>query len=290
MSCFSVDTKKLSKKVGAPRYSYRCALLYSGSEYCSLSSVPIRSRHISRKGFKDKEFRTQEYIMVNGEKSKNGADELRRRAEEKIGDLTSPEDLSLEDTQRLVHELKVHQIELEMQNGALRQVQIELMEAYEKYIDLYDFAPVGYLSLDESGAILEANLTLAKHLGVERAFLIGLLFVNFVAPSEKQAFRAHLAQIFKAGQPQTLETRLVNKKREVSFMSHSRACSSKALRAKSRVEYRLPIFQAARGLRKQPKSIWKESSEVIANCRILLSLLHTTCRSRLEKSRPSAVW
>jgi len=155
--------------------------------------------------------------MENGKKRKNGADALRKRAEEKIGDFANPEGLSLEDTQRLVHELKVHQIELEMQNETLRQAQIELMEAYEKYIDLYDFAPVGYLSLDENGAIQEANLTVARQLGVERASLAGLIFVNFVAPSDKQAFRAHLAQLFKAGQPGTLETRLVTKKQGSEF-------------------------------------------------------------------------
>ena len=105
--------------------------------------------------------------MPNVNKRQNGADELRKRAEEKIGDFTSPEDLSFEDTKRLVHELKVHKIELEMQNEALRQAQIELMKTYEKYIDLYDFAPVGYLSLDENGTILEANLTMANNWGLK---------------------------------------------------------------------------------------------------------------------------
>ena len=155
--------------------------------------------------------------MPNVNKRQNGADELRKRAEEKIGDFTSPEDLSFEDTKRLVHELKVHQIELEMQNEALRQAQIELMKTYEKYIDLYDFAPVGYLSLDENGTILEANLTMAKQLGIERASLIGRRFMKFVASSEKQAFRTHLAQMFKARQPRTLETKLVTEKQGSEF-------------------------------------------------------------------------
>ena len=68
----------------------------------------------------------------------------------------------------MIHELQVHQIELEMQNEQLRQTQAELEAALTKYTDFYDFAPVAYLTLDERGLILEANLTAATMLGVER--------------------------------------------------------------------------------------------------------------------------
>ncbi len=150
--------------------------------------------------------------MVNGKGRKNGKDELRRQAEEKVSELPVPEDLSLEETRRLVHELRVHQIELEMQNDALQQAQIELMESNERYTDLYDFAPVGYLSLDEKGIILEANLTLAKQLGFERGVLIGQVFPNFITQSDRDAFRSHLVRIFKTREPQTFETRLITRK------------------------------------------------------------------------------
>ncbi len=94
---------------------------------------------------------------------------LRRRAEERIATAeVSPEDLSPAEAVRLIHELQVHQIELELQNDELRLSQARLEESRSRYADLYDFAPVGYLTLDERGAIVEANLTAATMLGRER--------------------------------------------------------------------------------------------------------------------------
>jgi PAS domain-containing protein len=63
---------------------------------------------------------------------------------------------------RLLHELQVHQVELEMQNTELQEARDRMEAMVEKYTDLYDFAPVGYFSLDEQGCILEVNLTGAK--------------------------------------------------------------------------------------------------------------------------------
>src|SRR5689334_20106641 len=72
---------------------------------------------------------------------------------------------SEEETQRLVHELEVHQVELEMQNAELRQARDEVETSLEKYADLYDFAPVGYVTLDRSGNICSVNLSGASLLG-----------------------------------------------------------------------------------------------------------------------------
>jgi PAS domain-containing protein len=69
---------------------------------------------------------------------------------------------------RLIHELKVHQVELEMRNDELRQAQVQLEESRSKYVDLYDFAPVGYMALTGSGQIVEVNLTAATLLEKER--------------------------------------------------------------------------------------------------------------------------
>ena len=89
---------------------------------------------------------------------------LRQRAETAFRDniAQSPEDIKAatpEETQRMLHELRVHQIELEMQNEELRRAQVELDAARERYFDLYDLSPVGYVTVSETGLILEANLT-----------------------------------------------------------------------------------------------------------------------------------
>ncbi len=99
-------------------------------------------------------------------------DELWIRAERCIAIGEISEDVASDFAKDLVHELRVHQVELEMQNEELRRAQAEIEESRARYADLYDFAPVGYLTLDERGLVMEANLTLAKQLGIERTHLI----------------------------------------------------------------------------------------------------------------------
>ena len=74
--------------------------------------------------------------------------------------------MRLEETHSLIHELRVHQIELEMQNEELQRVQNDLEMSRSRYADLYDFAPFGYLSLNKHGQIVDLNLTVAKQLGI----------------------------------------------------------------------------------------------------------------------------
>jgi len=112
----------------------------------------------------------------NNNRPKDAAD-LRQKAEavslKKAAQ--SPEDfasLSPEETGRMFHELRVHQIELEIQNEQLRVAQETLDLSQARYLDLYDFAPVGYITLGEQGVILEANLTAATLLGKARSALI----------------------------------------------------------------------------------------------------------------------
>ena len=97
---------------------------------------------------------------------------------------------------QLLHELQVHQIELEIQNRELREAQQRLEEARDRYADLYDFAPMGYLTLDETGRTLEINLTGAAMLGDERANIIGKPFSARLALNDSQLFFLYLNRVF----------------------------------------------------------------------------------------------
>ena len=139
-------------------------------------------------------------------------DDLRRQAEERMkfeGSL--PEEISPAEAQKVIHELRVHQIELEMQNDELRQTQEILEESRRRYIDLYDFAPIGYLTLDKLGFIKEANLTAARLLQVERSQLIDRHFAHFMVLEDRAAFRRHLSLVIEGEERQTIELRLKRK-------------------------------------------------------------------------------
>lgn len=100
------------------------------------------------------------------------------------------------EVQTLLHELHVHQIELEMQNQELREAQQQLEEARDRYADLYHFSPVGYLTLDEKGRLREINLMGATMLGKERARLVGFPLAAWVINDDKSLLYTHLRQVF----------------------------------------------------------------------------------------------
>ena len=133
---------------------------------------------------------------------------LRRRAEEKAGaDNTGTRDTrSPVKARRAIHDLRVHQIELEMQNDELRRVQAELEASRARYFDL---APVGYFTLNEQGLILEANLTAASLLGVARATLVGQPLTRFILPEDQDIHCRHRTQLFETGAPQEYEIRML---------------------------------------------------------------------------------
>ena len=137
--------------------------------------------------------------------------ELRRRAEERLRE-RPPETRQAQtdaDSQRLVHELQVHQVELEMQNEELQKARDEMEAGLEKFSDLYDFAPVGFLTFDREGTIREANLTSASLLGIERARLVKLRFESFVSAAELPAFNTFLAKAFESKARQSCEVTLL---------------------------------------------------------------------------------
>jgi PAS domain S-box-containing protein len=117
--------------------------------------------------------------------------------------------LSLEEMQHLLHELRVHQIELEIQNEELRRIQEELEASKARYVDLYDFAPVGYLTVSENGLILEANLTAAAQLGVTRSSLIKKPLTSIILPADQDIYYRHRKALFETGAQQSCELRLL---------------------------------------------------------------------------------
>jgi diguanylate cyclase (GGDEF)-like protein/PAS domain S-box-containing protein len=137
------------------------------------------------------------------------AAELRRRANERLQSqppAQTPQ--SAHETLRLVHELRVHQIELEMQNEELRCAQAQAEAAVARYTDLYDFAPVGYFTLDSTGVITETNLAGANLLGTERARLTGKHVGAFLTEANLPLFNDYLRQVFAAEARQTCELAL----------------------------------------------------------------------------------
>jgi PAS domain S-box-containing protein len=116
--------------------------------------------------------------------------------------------IPVKDVQQLVHQLQVHQIELEMQNEELRRTQMELEAARNRYMDLYDFSPVGHLTMDTRGTIVEANLRAGTLLGVNRNELIGGSLARFVASDDLDIFHRHCQEVLKTATPQSCEVRL----------------------------------------------------------------------------------
>jgi PAS domain-containing protein len=129
--------------------------------------------------------------------------EMRSRAEVRVGERMAVEDTSVTgglsaagDPARLHHELQVHQVELEMQNTELRQARDSLEAALEQYTDLYDFAPVGYFTLERNGTISRVNLTGSSLMGVERSRLVGERFERYLAGPSRPDFRVFLEKAY----------------------------------------------------------------------------------------------
>lgn len=127
------------------------------------------------------------------------------------GSVTAPRTEA--DLRRLQHELEVHQIELEMQNEELRAARDELTTALERYTDLYDFAPVGYLTLERDGTILAANLAASGLLGLERATLLRRrLAGQITSGDDRLAFNTWLERTFLGGTPEACEVTLTRER------------------------------------------------------------------------------
>jgi len=138
--------------------------------------------------------------------------ELRRMAEQHLREEAAA-DLAAAavgaDARALLHELQVHQIELEMQNEELERAHAEAREASEKYYDLFDFAPIGYFVWEHEGRILEVNLAGAALLGLSRKVVVQKRFGQFVAGEHRPAFADFCRQVLTTGTQQTCEVKLL---------------------------------------------------------------------------------
>ena len=141
--------------------------------------------------------------------------EIRKRAEAKVdkrkyNSLENIEQLTLEEIQSLLHDLNVHQIELEMQNEELRTVQSDLEASQERYMNLFDFAPVGYCILDDKGIIQEANATATTLFGLSKESLVNQKLSNFIFSGDQDIFYFHQKQLYETREPQKCELRIEN--------------------------------------------------------------------------------
>jgi PAS domain S-box-containing protein len=123
----------------------------------------------------------------------------------KIREAPTDAPLSDADTRRLLHQLQVHQIELEMQNEELRESRAQTEALLARYTDLFDFAPASLFTVEKNGLISEINLAGASLLGLERAQMMGRRFASFVATAERPTFSALLIQVFASRNPQACE-------------------------------------------------------------------------------------
>jgi PAS domain S-box-containing protein len=145
-------------------------------------------------------------------KTRDKTNKLRMRAEEFL--LKTPSAIKKMPTRALkdlIEDLQIHQVELEMQGEELRRSQFELEQSRDRYLDLYDFAPVGYFTISDKGIILEANLMVATLLGVERSTFVGTPFFRFIADEDQDLFYLHKNALLKSGHVESCELRLVNK-------------------------------------------------------------------------------
>lgn len=153
--------------------------------------------------------------------------QLRHRAEETAGTGSASElkNLTTEEMRRLLHEVKVHQAELEMQNEELRRTQHELEISRERYFELYNLAPVGYLTAGEDGLILDANLTAARLLGVVRATMLRQPLSGYIHSDDQDSYYLLRKQLLEHGSPQSIDIRMLRSGGS-SFRAHLQATPS----------------------------------------------------------------
>ena len=201
---------------------------------------------------------------------------LRERAEAQLDRL--PDATSSRTAEELLHELHVHQIELEMQNETLRQNQLIMEESRDRYVDLYDFSPVGYLTLSDAGLIAEANLTGAALLGMERKKLLGHRFAQFVVSQDRDSWHRHFFAALQQGGKQSCELALV--RADTSVFHAQMDCLHITTASNSRMA-RITFSDVSQ--RKQLENELSESHQLLRNLAKKTELLREEERKRIAR-------
>jgi PAS domain-containing protein len=158
--------------------------------------------------------------MSNEEQNFSDAQMLRIKAEEKLKEKKKNTDMpAMEaDVKKLLHELQVHQIELEMQNEELREAYETAETALKKYTMLYDFAPMGYFTLDSEGSIEDLNFTGAEMLGDKRFSLIDSNFKLFISEDSLPVFNDFFRKVFTSNVKESCNVMLGYDKNPLRFV------------------------------------------------------------------------
>ncbi len=146
--------------------------------------------------------------MTQEKKPAEIAHELRQRAEDMIPKCKNSQLPEQAEADRLLYELQVHHIELEMQNEELQRTQLELSDSHSRYRSLYDHSPIGYLTIGQDRRVQDANLTAAKMLDVPREGLISQQFEHFIAGENQDAFYFARQRLFATNVAQSCDLRL----------------------------------------------------------------------------------
>jgi PAS domain S-box-containing protein len=227
-------------------------------------------------------------------------DELRQRAESAFREnkAFSPEQLetlSPDATRQMLHELGVHQIELEMQNEELRRAQLELDVSRARYFDLYDLAPVGYCTVSDAGQILQANLTAASLLGVSRGELVKQSITLFIARADQDIYYLRCKQLVKAGKPQSCELQMV-KPDGTQFWAH--LTMTVAQSDADAAEFRIVLFDITERRQAEEKNrrltqfnaALSQCNEAIARCNREEELFSQICRVAVLSGGMKMAW
>ncbi len=150
---------------------------------------------------------------------------LRQRIEGILHSLNIDEN-NLNQIIKIINELITYNTDLELQNEELRRTRNELEKSKNKYADLYDFAPIGYFTLDKGGLIVDVNLAGANQLGIERIFLKKIPLIAFILKEHHEIFHSHKKSVFETREKKVCELNIIRSDNSV-FYAHVESIPAK---------------------------------------------------------------